>query len=143
MKKVSSLTSARASVSQKKLLCHTSRITSHCQIYRAFSSLFFYGWKFRLRTDHAALRWLLNFKEPEGQISFWIQRLQEYDFEIQHHKGISHGNAHALSRRPCKESCKHCMNAEKKFGMETDISVKVLTTTAVDPWSSQRSKRRS
>ncbi|GBN00150.1 hypothetical protein AVEN_77792-1 [Araneus ventricosus] len=28
------------------------------------------------------------------------------------------------------------MNAEKKFGMETDISEKVLTTTTVDPWSS-------
>ncbi|GBM94250.1 Transposon Ty3-I Gag-Pol polyprotein, partial [Araneus ventricosus] len=78
----------------------------------------------------------LDFKEPEGQIARWIQRLQEYDFEIQHRKGTSHGNADALSRRPCKESCKQCTNAEKKFGMERDISVKVLTTTTVDPWSS-------
>ncbi|GBN56996.1 Transposon Ty3-I Gag-Pol polyprotein [Araneus ventricosus] len=73
-------------------------------------------------------------KELEGEIARCIERLQEYDFEIQHHKGTSHGNADALSRRPCKESCKHCTNAEKKFGMETDISVKVLTTE--DPWSS-------
>ncbi|GBN70607.1 hypothetical protein AVEN_61473-1, partial [Araneus ventricosus] len=35
--------------------------------------------------------------EPEGQIARWIQRLQEYDFEIQHRKGTSHGNADALS----------------------------------------------
>ncbi|GBM66799.1 Transposon Ty3-I Gag-Pol polyprotein [Araneus ventricosus] len=97
---------------------------------------YLYGRKFLLRTDHASLRWLLNFKEPEGQIARWIQRLQEYDFEIQHRKGTSHGNADALSRRPCTESCKHCTNAEKKFGMEIDISVKVLTTTSVDPWSS-------
>ncbi|GBN32942.1 Retrovirus-related Pol polyprotein from transposon 297 [Araneus ventricosus] len=97
---------------------------------------YLYGRKFLLRTDHASLRWLLNFKEPEGQIPRWIQRLQEYDFEIQHRKGTSHGNADALSRRPCTESCKHCTNAEKKFGMEIDISVKVLTTTSVDPWSS-------
>ncbi|GBM65989.1 Transposon Ty3-G Gag-Pol polyprotein [Araneus ventricosus] len=89
---------------------------------------YFYGRKFLLRTDHASLRRLLNFREPEGQIARWIQRLQEYDIEIQHRKGTSHGNADALSRRPCKESCKHCTNAEKKFGMETDISVKVLTT---------------
>ncbi|GBO44664.1 Retrovirus-related Pol polyprotein from transposon 297, partial [Araneus ventricosus] len=95
---------------------------------------YLYGRKFLLRTDHASLRWLLNFREPEGQIARWIQRLQEYDFEIQHRKGTSHGNADALSRRPCKESCKHCTNAEKKFGMETDISVKVLTTE--DAWSS-------
>ncbi|GBN88600.1 Retrovirus-related Pol polyprotein from transposon 297 [Araneus ventricosus] len=97
---------------------------------------YLYGQKFLLRTDHASLRWLLNFKEPEGQIARWIQRLQEYDFEIQHRKGTFHGNADALSRRPCRESCKHCSNAEKKFGIETDISVKVLTKTSVDPWSS-------
>ncbi|GBL63530.1 Transposon Ty3-I Gag-Pol polyprotein [Araneus ventricosus] len=97
---------------------------------------YLYGRKFLLRTDQASLRWLLNFKEPEGQIARWIQRLQEYDFEIQHRKGTSHGNADALSRRPCTESCKHCTNAEKKFGMEMDISVKVLTTASVDPWSS-------
>ncbi|GBM73447.1 Transposon Ty3-G Gag-Pol polyprotein [Araneus ventricosus] len=74
--------------------------------------------------------------EPEGQIARWIQRLQEYDFEIQHRKGTSRGNADVLSRTPCKESCKQCTNAEKKFGMERDISVKVVTTTTVDPWSS-------
>ncbi|GBM89606.1 Retrovirus-related Pol polyprotein from transposon 297, partial [Araneus ventricosus] len=95
---------------------------------------YLYGRKFLLRTDQASLRWLLKFREPEGQIARWIQRLQEYVFEIQHRKGTSHGNADALSRRPCKESCKHCTNAEKKFGMETDISVKVLTTE--DAWSS-------
>ncbi|GBL58161.1 Retrovirus-related Pol polyprotein from transposon 297 [Araneus ventricosus] len=97
---------------------------------------YLYGRNFLLRTDHASLRWLLNFKEPEVQIARWIQRLQEYDFEIQHRKGTSHGNADALSRRPCTESGKHCTNAGKKFGMEIDISVKVLTTTSVDPWSS-------
>ncbi|GBL76562.1 Retrovirus-related Pol polyprotein from transposon 297 [Araneus ventricosus] len=83
---------------------------------------YLFGQEFLLLTDHASLIWLLNFKEPEGQIARWIQRLQEYDFEIQHRKGSSHGNADALSRRPCRESCKHCSNAEKKFGIETDTS---------------------
>ncbi|GBL77779.1 Retrovirus-related Pol polyprotein from transposon 297 [Araneus ventricosus] len=89
---------------------------------------YLYGQKFLLGTDNGSLRWLLNFREPEGRIACWIQRLQEYDFEIQHRKGISHENADVLSRRPCKESCKHCMNAEKKFEMEKDIFMKVLTT---------------
>ncbi|GBO07677.1 Retrovirus-related Pol polyprotein from transposon 297 [Araneus ventricosus] len=84
---------------------------------------YLYGRKFLLRSDHASLRWRLNFTEPEGQIARWIQRLQEYEFEIQHQKGTSHGNADVLSRRPCKESRKHYTNAEKKFGIETDISV--------------------
>ncbi|GBO06902.1 Transposon Ty3-G Gag-Pol polyprotein [Araneus ventricosus] len=61
---------------------------------------YLYGRKFLLRTDHASLRCLLNFREPEGQIARWNQRLQEYGFEIQHRKGTSHGNADALSQRP-------------------------------------------
>ncbi|GBM82950.1 Transposon Ty3-G Gag-Pol polyprotein [Araneus ventricosus] len=97
---------------------------------------YFYGRKFLLRTDHASLRWLLNFREPESQIARWIRRLQEYDFEIQHRKecNYSHVNGNIPSRKHCKDSCKHSTNAEKKFGMETDISVKVLTTE--DPLSS-------
>ncbi|GBM90490.1 hypothetical protein AVEN_157635-1 [Araneus ventricosus] len=87
---------------------------------------YLYGRKFLLRAHHASLKWLLKLKEPESHIARWIQTLQEYDFEIQHRKGTSHGNADALSRRPCKESCKQCTNAEKNFGMETDISVKVF-----------------
>ncbi|GBN03363.1 Retrovirus-related Pol polyprotein from transposon 297 [Araneus ventricosus] len=93
---------------------------------------YLYGWKFLLRTDHASLRWLLNFKELEGQIARWIRRRHKYDFEIQHRKGTTYGNADTLSRRPCKE---YCTNAEKKIGMEIDISVKVITTTSVYPWS--------
>ncbi|GBM96329.1 Retrovirus-related Pol polyprotein from transposon 297 [Araneus ventricosus] len=94
------------------------------------------GRKFLLCTDHAYLRWLLNFKEPEGQISRWIQRLQEYDFEIQHGNWTSYGNADVLSRRRCKERCKHCTNVEKSSEfiyhisyIYPDIPDKVLTTT--------------
>ncbi|GBN65899.1 Transposon Ty3-G Gag-Pol polyprotein [Araneus ventricosus] len=86
-------------VTRKELLAIVKSI-EHFQHY-------LYGRKFLLRTDHASLRWLSNFKEPEGQIARWIQRLQEYDFEIQHRTWTSHRNADALSRRPCKESCKN------------------------------------
>ncbi|GBM51782.1 Retrovirus-related Pol polyprotein from transposon 297 [Araneus ventricosus] len=101
---------------------------------------FLYRRKFLLRTDYASLRWLLNFREPEGQIARWIQRLQEFNFEIQHRKGTSHGNADALSRRPCIEKCKQCTNAEKKFEIETDIFVKILTTIDY-PWFSSEVKK--
>ncbi|GBL95445.1 hypothetical protein AVEN_154834-1 [Araneus ventricosus] len=37
---------------------------------------------------------------------------------------------------PVKKAANICTNAEKKFGMKTDISVKVLIKTTVDPWSS-------
>ncbi len=62
---------------------------------------FLYGRHFEIRTDHAALQWLLSFRYPEGQIARWLQRLQEYDFVIKHWAGLKHNNTDALSRRPC------------------------------------------
>ncbi|GFW93188.1 hypothetical protein TNCV_3333481 [Trichonephila clavipes] len=40
---------------------------------------YLYGRRFLLRTYHASLTWLLNFKISEGQIARWIQRLQEIE----------------------------------------------------------------
>ena len=59
------------------------------------------GCHFVLRTDHAALRWLKNFKEPEGQIARWLETLEAYDFTLVHRPGRKHENADALSRGPC------------------------------------------
>ncbi|GFS68375.1 retrovirus-related Pol polyprotein from transposon 412 [Trichonephila clavipes] len=77
---------------------------------------YLYGRRFLLRADHASLTWLLNFKNSEGQKARWIQRLQEYDVdvEIRHRKGSAHGYADALSRRPCPESCKYCARESKR-----------------------------
>ena len=62
---------------------------------------YLYGPHFTIRTDHAALKWLLSFCNPEGQIARWLQQLQEYDFVVEHRAGLKHSNADALSRRPC------------------------------------------
>lgn len=43
---------------------------------------YLYGRRFLLRTDHASLKWLLNFRNPEGQVARWMEKLQEYDFEL-------------------------------------------------------------
>ena len=61
------------------------------------------GNKFTLRTDHGSLRWLWNFKQPEGQLARWLEKLQEYDFIIEHRQGRKHNNADALSRLPCNQ----------------------------------------
>ena len=45
------------------------------------------GRHFKLRTDHGSLVWLKNFKEPEGQLARWLERLQQYDFTIIHRRG--------------------------------------------------------
>ena len=61
------------------------------------------GRNFLLRTDHGALTWLMNFKKPEGQMARWLEKLQEYSFQIVHRRGRKHTNADSLSRLPCKQ----------------------------------------
>ena len=64
---------------------------------------YLYGRKVTVRTDHAALRWLLNFKNPEDQLARWLEVISEYDMTIQHRPGRKHGNADGLSRKACKQ----------------------------------------
>ncbi len=42
------------------------------------------GREFTLRTDHGSLSWLQAFKEPEGQLARWLEKLQEFHFRIVH-----------------------------------------------------------
>ena len=61
------------------------------------------GRHFKLRTDHAALRWLRKTPEPIGQQSRWLEQLEAFDFEIEHRPGLKHTNADAMSRIPCAQ----------------------------------------
>lgn len=64
---------------------------------------FLEGRQFRLRTDHSSLRWLIKFKNPEGQLAKWLEVLSLYDMLIEHRPGAQHQTADALSRIPCKK----------------------------------------
>ena len=61
------------------------------------------GHRFQLCTDHAPLQWLYCIKEPEGRVARWLEKLQEFDFEVTHRRGLRHVNADALSRLPCTQ----------------------------------------
>ena len=56
------------------------------------------GRPFQLMTDHAPLQWLAE-QKSEGLLCRWALAVQEYDFSIVYRKGVSNGNADALSRR--------------------------------------------
>jgi hypothetical protein len=51
----------------------------------------------------SALRWLINFRCPGGQVARWTEILAEYNYEIVHRAGRLHSNADGLSRRPCTQ----------------------------------------
>ena len=73
---------------------------------------YLWGRKFIVRTDHASLTWLINFKEPTGMLARWMSVLGNYDFQIEHRKGVAHQNADSLSRKgstKCKRvDCETC-----------------------------------
>ncbi|KAL5477031.1 hypothetical protein EMCRGX_G023770 [Ephydatia muelleri] len=93
-----------------KTLTRTER--KYCVTHREILALvwvthhfrpYLYGHKFVLRTDHSALQWLHNFKEPEGQTARWLEQLAEYNYRVVHRPGRHHTNADSLSRMPCKQ----------------------------------------
>ena len=73
------------------------------QVHRCY----LYGQKFRIVTDHAALKWLITVKNHHcARLTRWVLKLAEYEFEIEHKPGKKHVNAdssrHIASMRPEK-----------------------------------------
>ena len=95
--------------------CVTRRELLAVVTYLKHFRQYLYGRHVTIRTDHGALRWLTNFKQPEGQLARWLEVVFEYDFEIIHRAGRSHANADALSRRPCTQC-----GRETECELETD-----------------------
>ena len=62
------------------------------------------GSSFRAITDHSALRWLQNLREPSGRLARWALGLQQWDVRIEHRKGAHHRVPDALSRLHEKET---------------------------------------
>ena len=71
------------------ILAYASRVLSnnerkYCATRREMLALvwavhhfrpYLYGKEFQIRTDHNCLKWLLSFKEPEGQVARWLEAL--------------------------------------------------------------------
>ena len=79
---------------------------------------YLYGRKFRLRTDHASLRWLCRRREPSNQVARWLEILAEFSYVLEHRAGVKHGNADGLSRQTC-EDCRQCELIERRDGGPT------------------------
>ena len=84
-------------VTQKELLA----VVTFLQHFKQY----LIGSPFTIRKDNSALTWLQNFKQPEGQLARWLEKLQEFQFTIIHHPGKAHSNADALFRRHCGKEC--------------------------------------
>ena len=60
---------------------------------------YLFGTEFVCYTDHAALLWLDNVKNPNGRLARWSLYLRDFRYTIKYKKGKLHSDADALSRR--------------------------------------------
>ena len=58
------------------------------------------GRKFKIITDHRALQWLHNLKDPDGLTTRWLEKLAAFDYEVQHRPSKSISHADGLSQIP-------------------------------------------
>ncbi|XP_063963171.1 uncharacterized protein LOC135156056 [Lytechinus pictus] len=102
------------------------------------------GKPFTVRTDHGSLTWLMNFREPQGQLARWLEELGQYDMAVEHRPGKKHQNADALSRIPdgdftCENyrlgidpkslpcgGCAYCLKAHTNWAHFTDAVDNVI-----------------
>ena len=108
------------------------------------------GRLFVVRTDHSSLRWLMRFREPQGQLAKWLEELSQYNMVLQHRVGRMHQNADTLSRLPVNKGqciafdagvrledlpcggCKYCRKAQQSWGSfleDVDDAVPLVTKT--------------
>ena len=120
---------SRSLTKEERRYCVTKRemlaVVHFLKHYRHY----LYGQEFNVRTDHGALRWLMGFKDPQGQVARWLEVLGTYNFSIEHRAGLKHNNADALSRGPCRQ-CGMEDSEETMCQVVTRSAAKNQTTTS-------------
>ncbi|CAC5379680.1 unnamed protein product [Mytilus coruscus] len=112
-------TSRTLSKSERKYCVTSKELLAVVYFVKNFKP-YLYGRKFTVRTDHGSLKWLLNLRNPEGQIARWIETLRSFEMQTQHRPGVQHRNADALSRIPCKQCGYHSGLEKKTVTTETE-----------------------
>ena len=92
---------SRSLSTQERNYCVTRRELLAIIVFLKYFRHYLIGRKFLIRSDHAALQWLRRIPQPIGQQARWLELMEEYEFEVKHRSGSRHGNADAMSRRPC------------------------------------------
>ncbi|MEX1352018.1 MAG: pol polyprotein, partial [Desulfobacterales bacterium] len=131
-------------VTRRELLA-VVRFTRHYRHYLL-------GKPFIIRTDHSSLKWLMNFREPQGQMARWLDEISSYPIsQIEHRMGKNHVNADALSRidpdqishwsiedyyvspseLPC-EGCKGCMKMHSDWAEFVDVVDDVIPLSSTN-----------
>lgn len=94
---------------------------------------YLHGEKFRVITDHLALRWLLSLKDPRERLARWVVDIQELDFSVEHRAGKELVVPDTLSRdsvpKPLCQRCYRSMSGENLEEMVQKDENERITTS--------------
>ena len=90
------------------------------------------GRRFKIITDHRALQWLHNFKDPDALTARWLEKLAAFDYEIEHRSGKSIGHADCMSRLPTSAAAVN-MTTTMDVNASTDDAPDVRTQLSSPP----------
>ena len=93
---------------------------------------YLYGQEIVHRTENAAVSSMRSLKTPSGQMARWLQEISTCNLIVTHRPGRKHGNADALSRKPCQA----CLHQQKLNETSLDCSINQeedVTDSYVDP----------
>ena len=90
--------------------------------------VYLHGTHFIIITDHAALQWFMNIKEPTGRLARWAIYIQTFDFEITYRVGRKHKNVDALSRPLLNIDIKNRQEDEKDDPFQNIELLKYIKT---------------
>ena len=100
---------------EERVICYGSRVLKpaeqkYCARRRELLAIvdsasyyrpYLYGEEVLFRTDHFSLQFLKSLKDPNEQLSRWIEKLEEFHYSIEVRPGAQHANADGLSRLEC------------------------------------------
>ena len=107
----------------RRLNCHEERYSaSELECLAVVDSMehfhvYVHGKHTDIYSDHSALQWLFNIKNPSNRLFRWSVRLSVYKYTIHHRSGRKHEAPDALSREPISL----CISTEELLNEQQNI----------------------
>ena len=73
---------SRSLTKAERRYCVTRRELLAVVVFTQHFRPYLLGREFILRTDHGSLTWLQSFRDPEGQLARWLEKLQQFNFSM-------------------------------------------------------------